>query len=69
MSHSLLEYFKGCKLVEFNKIMNSDRREYLVDLNIVKYFRNLNSIYNEINKISLNLSKKSHRKKFLQVIE
>ena len=69
ISYSLLEYVKSCKLVNFNKIMNSNYRWYLVDLNIVEYFRNSNSIYDDMNEIILNLSKRSHRKKFVKTIK
>ena len=69
MLHSLLECVKGCKLVSFNEIMKSNLRGYLVDLDIVEYFENSNSIYDDMNEITLNLSMRSHRKKFIKTIE
>jgi len=56
-------------LVEYNKIINSSYRGYLVDLDIVEYFRNLNNFHDKINEIILNLSKRSYRKNFLKAIE
>ena len=67
--HGLLEYEKGCKLIEFKKTINSNHRGYLINLDIVEYFDHSNSIHNKTNNIMLNLSKKSYRKKFVQTIE
>ena len=69
ISYGLVEYVKGSKLVEYDEIVNSDHRGYLVNINIVNYFDNSNSIYDKINKISLNLEKRSYRKKFIDVID
>ena len=65
ISCGLLEHIKRWKLVNYKEIIHSDYRRYLVDLNIVEYFKHLNSLYDKINKITLNLFKRSHRKKFV----
>ena len=69
MSYSSLEYVRGCELVDYEEIIHSNQRGYLVDLDIVKYFKHSNSLWNKINKNTLNSSKRSHRKKFVKTIK
>ena len=37
-SYSLIEYVKGCKLLEYNEIMVSDHRVHVIDMNLEDYF-------------------------------
>ena len=69
MLYSLLEHVKGCKLVDYEEIIHSSYRGYLVNLNIVRYFKHSNRYYDEIDEITLNPSRRSHKKKFIYMIE
>ena len=69
ISYDLLEHVKECKLVNYEEIIHSNCRGYLVDISIIEYFEYPNSCYDKINKITLNLFKRSYIKKFVQMIK
>ena len=69
VSEGLMKFVEGSKLIYYNKIIFSDHRAYIVDINIDEYFSNQMSSWDEINHVMLNPSKKSHHKKFLEELE
>ena len=69
VSHGMLEHIEGCRLLECKEIILTDHRSYLMYLNLEDYFQDQMSSWDEINKVMLNPSRKSHREKFVQSIE
>ena len=68
-SPSIMNCIEGYKLIEVNEIVLSNHRGYLIDINLELYFSEQISLWNTINRRILNLSRRSHRKKFCKSIE
>ena len=65
----LLEYIKGSILVETNKIVISDHRGFIINMNLLEYFQEAVSNYNTVNFKILNPNQKLHRDQFQEEIE
>ena len=37
-SHRILEYVEGCFLLEYNEIVFTNHRSYVIDMNLEEYF-------------------------------
>ena len=61
MTHDLISYVRGCKLIETDEIVPSDYRRYLIDNDINGYFECEVGLYDKVGRVELNSSKKSHR--------
>ena len=68
VSHGMLEHVEGHRLMECKEIILIDHRSHLIDLNLEGHFKDQMSDWDETNKVILNLSRKSHREKFVQSI-
>jgi len=66
MSHGVMEYVEGSRLMECNEIIFTDHRAYIVDINLNNYFDDQISEWDQINRVVLSLSRRSHRNKFNQ---
>ena len=64
MTHRLISYMRGCKLIKTNEIVPSAHRGYLIDVDINGYFECEVRLYNNAGRVELNPSKRSHREKF-----
>jgi len=69
MSNGIIQYIKECRLIEENAIVLSDHHVYLVDVNLEQYFSKQFSSWDGINRSVLNSARRSHREKFVQVVE
>ena len=43
ISHNLLDFMEGSKLLEVNKVTISDHRALLIDINLEEYFKEIMS--------------------------
>jgi len=68
-SAGVLEYIEGCMLLDYNDIFETDHRGYMVDVVLDEYFDLEFSSWDHINKIMLNLARRSYRKKFVEILE
>ena len=39
VSDSILAFVEGCKLCEVNEILDTDYQGYIIDINLIKYFK------------------------------
>ena len=68
-SESIIEYVEGCKLLDYNEIICLDHWVYIIDINFEEYFREQLSTWDNINKVVLNPSRQSYRKKYKEYLE
>jgi len=68
-THGILEFIEECKLLPYNEVIFSDHRAYVVNINLEEYFNEQLSQWDKINKVILNPSQCSHRKKFVEELE
>ena len=57
---SLMQAIIGSKLIDFNKIINTDYRGFLVDIDMNEYFSVDSSIYDKAQHITLDLNRRSY---------
>ena len=69
VSSGIMSYIEGCKLTNYNEIVETDHREYIIDVAIEDYFSIEFSNWDNINKVILNPLKRSHRERFIQSLE
>lgn len=67
--NGLMEYVEGCKLIGNNEIVEGDHRGYVIDIALEDYFEDDLGKWDGIDKVLLNLSKRSHREKFVEELE
>ena len=65
-SSRIMQYIEGCKLLEYNEIVESDHRVYMIDITIDEYFQAEFSEWDNINKVMLNPARRSHRERFIK---
>ena len=65
----LIQFIKGFLLLEWNEVIITNYRSYIIDINLEEYFQDQFTKWDEINKIILNLSRKSYHIKFVKYIE
>ena len=64
-----MEVIDRCKVINFNKIIVLDCRDFVLDLDLNDYF-NVNALnIDSIDTSQLNLRKASHEKKFIKSIQ
>ena len=68
-SESILSFVEGCRLYEINKILDTDHRGYIVDVNLIVYFDQEFRSWDQINKSLLDPGKRSYREKFEELID
>ena len=68
-SAGMLEHIEGCMLLDYNEIVETDHRGYVVDIALDEYFELEFSSWDHINKVMLNPSKRSHRERFVETLE
>jgi len=59
-SEGIFEYIEECQLLDYNQIIFSDHRSYIIDVNIKDYFNNQLSQWEKIKHVILNPTKCSH---------
>ena len=64
-----MNYIDGCKLLDYNDIVESDHKGYLIDVAIEDYFSDDVGEWDNINKVMLNPARRSHRKLFVKLLE
>ena len=62
----MIEYVEGSKLVPHNEIVFTDHRAYIVDTNVEEHFNDNFSLWDEINHVKLNPTRRSNRDKFYE---
>ena len=58
-SYRIKNYTEGCQMVKNNEIVCTNHREYIINTNLEEYFNDSISTWNEINKVIINLSRRS----------
>lgn len=61
---NIINFIKDSRLYKINKIINTDYRAYVVDINFEYYFEEEFSRQDKIDKAVLSLNKRIHREKF-----
>ena len=69
VSEGMFEIVEGIDSIELNEIVNSDHREYVIDLNLEAYFDEDFNQENEREKKLLNPNKILQRKVFVDICE
>ena len=64
-----MQWAKGSKLCEINKIVETDHRFYIIDIDMEGYFNRKLLEWDEINKSILDPCRKSYREKFKEYVE
>jgi len=68
-TNGIMNYIEGCRLMNYNEIVESDHRAFMIDVDIEEYFNDEFSGWDKINRVMINPARKSHRQKFQEVIE
>lgn len=68
-SNGIMDYVDGCKILPNNEIIEADHRSYLIDIALDEYFEDEFGEWDEVNKVILNPSRRSHREIFVTEIE
>jgi len=68
-TNGIMNYIEGCRLMNYNEIVESDHRVFIVDMDIEEYFKDEFSGWDNINRVMINPARKSHQQKFNKVIE
>ena len=64
-----MNYIDGYKLLDYNDIVESDHKGYLIDVAIEDYFSDDIGEWDNINKVMLNPAYRSHREMFFKSLE
>ena len=64
-----MEIVNGCMLLDFEELIISNHRGFIVDLDLEEYFNTIPSYYDEVDYSKLDSSRKSHWIKFYDVLE
>ena len=65
----VIDYVDGCKLLDYNEIVESDHKAYVIDIALEDYFHVEISDWDNINKVMLNPARRSHREQFIETLE
>ena len=68
-SFGIMQHIEGCQLLGNNDILYSDHRAYIIDANFEEYFNDNFSSWDTSQHVIINPSRKSHREKFIEIIE
>ena len=60
----LMKFIQGSKIIDFNKVVNSDHRGFIINIDVKDYFSLNSSDYECANIVTLDSTKRSHRNKF-----
>ena len=69
VSENILQFVEGSKLYKTNKILDTDHRRYVIDVNFSEYFEEEFSNWDNINRLILDPGKRTHRERFEELIE
>ena len=69
VTSELTQSIVGCKLTDFNDIINTDHRGFIFDIDIKDYFDVDSSKYNENQAVILDPTRRSHQEKFKEKLE
>jgi predicted membrane-bound spermidine synthase len=65
----LIEFVENYKLLETNDIVITDHRACVIEVNLSEYFSEIFSKWDQINKIILDPSRRSHRQQFAEELK
>ena len=65
VSEGLLPYIEGCEMTNYSEIIVTDHRGFVVDIDINAYLHIKISTFDEMDAVSLNPRRLSHKKKFV----
>jgi hypothetical protein len=65
----IIDFIDGCKVLEYNDIVETDHRSYVIELALEDYFNEELSEWDKINKVMLNPARRSHRDKFVTELD
>jgi len=68
-SKGVLNCIKGSRIMDFNEVIITDHRGFMIDININKYFKKRYSRYDEIQSRTLNPNNRVHRTKFKKKLD
>ena len=68
-SSGVIDFIDGCKLLDYNDILESDHRGYVINSAIEDYFNKELCEWDNLNKVMLNPARRSHREKFAELLE
>ena len=68
-SEGIMINIEGVKLLGHNEIVSTDHRAYVADINLDEYFSDECSMWDNINHVTLDPARKSHRIKFIEEVE
>ena len=68
-SIGIMKIVNGCILLDFEELIISNHRGFIVDLDLEEYFNTIPSYYDEVDYSKLDSSRKSHLIKFCDVLE
>jgi len=63
-SEEVLNQVRGSRLVDFNKVVISNHRGFLIDIDFEQYFEMTVSVYDRSETRKLNLTNRKHKAKF-----
>jgi hypothetical protein len=66
---SLIQYVRGSKIVDFDEVIPTDHRGFLIDIDFEEYFNIKPSTYDKSESRKLNPNNRRHREKFKEVLE
>ena len=66
---SIIEYVVGYRLMNYNEIVETDHWAYVIDVDIKEYFDKAFSGWDNINRVMLNLARRSYKNAFVESIE
>ena len=64
----MLESLQGSLLLDFKDVVDSDHRGFIFDLDVYQYFSVEANEYDKTDNITLNPTKRSHRRKFQEKV-
>ena len=68
-TEGVMEHVDGCKLLSHAEVVISDHRPCIIYVNLEEYFNDCFSLWDQIDKVKLNPSRRSHKEKFCEALE
>ena len=68
VSSRLVEVIDGCKLINFNKIISTDHRGFIVDIDLDEYFNMQHFCIDKIESSIINSRRAKYKAKFIETV-
>jgi len=65
----VINFIEGCELINYNQIIESDHRGYLIDINLEQYFKINQFNVNKISSSQLNSRRLTHKEIFCKKVK